>query len=133
MEAHLIVVVYDGSDGGMEDGEQAQRCLHAVGAVPDRRCRQEVRCEQAEVMGVAEASQQRRRGPQDTARVSLCNERSGGQRSIPRRVLQLSVRLQRTEKRREQAIRRHRESRNAPLLSQSQAHPGVDVGFGGSS
>jgi hypothetical protein len=40
LPSYVVMVVYDGCHGGMEDGEQAQGGSDAIRAVPERR-----RCE----------------------------------------------------------------------------------------
>jgi hypothetical protein len=71
--AHVVVVVDDGRDGRVEDGEQAEGSAHAIRAVPQSRGSEEVRGEKAEVMGVAQGDEQRRRrGKDPVAAVSEC-------------------------------------------------------------
>jgi hypothetical protein len=58
------VVVHDGGDDGVVDGEQSEGCSDAIGPVPKRGGGEEVRGKETEVVRVPEGCKQRRRGSQ---------------------------------------------------------------------
>lgn len=59
MIAGVVVVVYDGRNSRVEDGEQPQGRAHAIGAVPECRRSEEMGGKEAEVVGVSKRRQQR--------------------------------------------------------------------------
>ena len=68
--AYIVVVREYGRDGGVEDAEEAQRGADAIGTVPEGGCGEQVRCEEREVVRVAEGGEQRGRGSEDAGGVS---------------------------------------------------------------